>query len=197
MPAENAADRCGGRSRGPHRGLYRPGFSDVAPDAWYYDHVAALAASGITAGCGDGTTFCPRDDTSRAQTATFLYRALNRDDTQPDATNAYKAVTSGRQHDCAIGADDAITCWGANWDGRADAPAGVYKAITASSSHNCAIGTDDAITCWGANWDGRADAPAGVYKAVTVGESHNCAVRTDDTITCWGLAPVPAGVRWV
>ena len=52
-----------------------PGFSDVAPDAWYYNHVAALAASGITVGCGDGTTFCPRRQTTRAQMATFLARA--------------------------------------------------------------------------------------------------------------------------
>ena len=52
-----------------------PGFSDVAADAWYYDHVAALAASNITAGCGDGTRFCPRRHTTRAQMATFLARA--------------------------------------------------------------------------------------------------------------------------
>ena len=52
-----------------------PGFSDVAADAWYYNGVTALAASGITAGCGDGTTFCPRRHTTRAQMATFLARA--------------------------------------------------------------------------------------------------------------------------
>ena len=54
-----------------------PGFSDVAPDAWYYDHVAALAASRVTAGCGDGTTFCPSRQTTRAQMATFLARATS------------------------------------------------------------------------------------------------------------------------
>ena len=53
-----------------------PGFSDVASDAWYADDVAALAASGITSGCGDGTAFCPGDDTTRAQMAAFLHRAL-------------------------------------------------------------------------------------------------------------------------
>lgn len=51
------------------------GFADVAPDVWYADAVAALAASGITRGCGDGTRFCPGDHTTRAQMATFLYRA--------------------------------------------------------------------------------------------------------------------------
>lgn len=52
-----------------------PGFSDVPEDAWYGDHVARLAASGITKGCGDGTVFCPEQDTTRAQMASFLYRA--------------------------------------------------------------------------------------------------------------------------
>jgi len=52
-----------------------PGFSDVASDAWYAADVARLAASGITAGCGDGTRFCPGRDTTRAQMATFLHIA--------------------------------------------------------------------------------------------------------------------------
>ena len=53
-----------------------PGFSDVPADAWYADSVARLAASRITIGCGDGTEFCPSRATTRAQTATFLARAL-------------------------------------------------------------------------------------------------------------------------
>ena len=72
-----------------------PGFSDVAPDAWYYNHVAALAASGITAGCGDGTAFCPRQQTTRAQMATFLARATGLIDlptTTPDSVSPYPAT---------------------------------------------------------------------------------------------------------
>ena len=53
-----------------------PGFSDVPPDAWYAASVAKIAASQITAGCGD-TAFCPDGDTTRAQMAAFLYRAEN------------------------------------------------------------------------------------------------------------------------
>ena len=56
-----------------------PGFSDVPADAWYATYVAKLAASGITSGCGDGTNFCPDDDTTRAQMAAFLSRALELD----------------------------------------------------------------------------------------------------------------------
>ena len=52
-----------------------PGFSDVSEDAWYASAVARLAASGITAGCGDGTRFCPDQHTTRGEMATFLARA--------------------------------------------------------------------------------------------------------------------------
>ena len=62
-----------------------PGFSDVPDDAWYAAAVTRLAASGITGGCGDGTNFCPGRETTRAQMATFLWRAENRDDTGGDA----------------------------------------------------------------------------------------------------------------
>ena len=54
-----------------------PGFSDVAGDAWYAAAVSSLAASNVTGGCGDGTVFCPQQDTSRAHMATFIHRALN------------------------------------------------------------------------------------------------------------------------
>ncbi len=53
-----------------------PSFVDVASDAWYAGHVARLAASGITTGCGDGSGFCPDSNTTRAQMATFLHRGL-------------------------------------------------------------------------------------------------------------------------
>ena len=64
-----------------------PGFSDVPDGAWYYDEAAALAASGITAGCGDGTMFCPHQATSRAQMATFLSRARQLTQAAADATS--------------------------------------------------------------------------------------------------------------
>lgn len=55
-----------------------PGFDDVPVDSWYISQVAALAASGITTGCGDGSGFCPSNATTRGQMATFLHRAINR-----------------------------------------------------------------------------------------------------------------------
>ena len=51
-----------------------PGFDDAPDNAWYADDVARLVASGITAGCKT-TQFCPSQDTTRGQLATFLWRA--------------------------------------------------------------------------------------------------------------------------
>ena len=60
-----------------------PGFGDVRPDAWYAADVAKLAASGITAGCGDGANYCPGDSVTRAQMALFLARALESPEEDP------------------------------------------------------------------------------------------------------------------
>ncbi len=50
-------------------------FTDVPAGHWAFQYVEALAASGITAGCGD-SSFCPDAAVSRAQMAVFLAKAL-------------------------------------------------------------------------------------------------------------------------
>lgn len=53
------------------------GFADVATGGVHAANIDALAASGITAGCGtEPLTYCPSRDTTRAQMATLLHRAL-------------------------------------------------------------------------------------------------------------------------
>jgi hypothetical protein len=51
-------------------------FSDVVEGSTHAAGINALAAAGITSGFADGT-FRPALDTPRAQTASFLYRAIN------------------------------------------------------------------------------------------------------------------------
>ncbi len=50
-------------------------FSDVPTGYWAFRHIEALAASGITAGCGAGN-FCPESTVTRAEMAVFLAKAL-------------------------------------------------------------------------------------------------------------------------
>jgi S-layer homology domain len=50
-------------------------FGDVPPTNLYYKGIEALAASGITSGCGNGN-FCPNQYVTRGEIATFFARAL-------------------------------------------------------------------------------------------------------------------------
>jgi len=50
-------------------------FNDVGTGHWAFQHIQALAASGVTAGCGGGS-FCPDTKLSRAEMAVFLAKAL-------------------------------------------------------------------------------------------------------------------------
>ena len=83
-----------------------PGFVDVSSDAWFAAEVAKLAASGITTGCGDGTNFCPSRDTTRAQMATFLWRAENR--IEPETSPGELEVLSSE----AVGSRGAVVSGG-------------------------------------------------------------------------------------
>ena len=85
-----------------------PGFSDVSSDAWYAPDVARLAASGITEGCGDGTNFCPRRDTTRAQMATFLWRAEQGETLQTAADSRSTVIIANGWSPSDIGAAAAL-----------------------------------------------------------------------------------------
>jgi len=53
-----------------------PTFGDVPASHPFYQFIEALAASGITGGCGDGSNYCPEAPLTRGQTAVFLAKAL-------------------------------------------------------------------------------------------------------------------------
>ena len=52
-----------------------PTFGDVPDNHPFYQHIEALAASGITGGCGSGN-YCPNNSVTRGQMAVFLSKAL-------------------------------------------------------------------------------------------------------------------------
>lgn len=65
-------------------------FTDVAQDAYYYDAVQWAVAQGITNGTST-TTFSPEATVTRAQTATFLWRAAQQPQTA-QGTNPFTDV---------------------------------------------------------------------------------------------------------
>ena len=60
--------------KSPAVGTANP-FTDVEADAYYAGATNWAVENGITEGTGDGTTFSPANDCTRAQIVTFLYRA--------------------------------------------------------------------------------------------------------------------------
>lgn len=52
-------------------------FIDVAAGQWFTDAILWAAEEGITQGMGSNNTFCPKNDCSRAQIVTFLFRAMD------------------------------------------------------------------------------------------------------------------------
>ena len=61
--------------KSPAAGTANP-FTDVAADAYCVDAVLWAVKEDITNGTGNGTTFSPNDNCTRAQIVTFLYRSM-------------------------------------------------------------------------------------------------------------------------
>ena len=156
-----------------------PGFADVAADAWYAPSVASLAASGITAGCGDGSRFCPQNTVLRAHMAVFLARALGLLET-PDGGGGGGAGSGGGGG--GSGGDGGGPTSG---DGTANA-SDVFASISAGNKHACRVLSDKSLECWGDNLERQLNAPHGEFLAVSAGGFHTCAVRADNTVSCWG-----------
>lgn len=51
------------------------GFGDVSPGYTHAPGIEYVADSDITAGCGDGSDYCPNTPVNRGQMATFLFRS--------------------------------------------------------------------------------------------------------------------------
>nr|MCQ3808312.1 S-layer homology domain-containing protein [Acidimicrobiia bacterium] len=174
------------------------GFDDVRGGAHAGD-IDALAAAGITVGCGvDPWRYCPQDDVQRGQMASFLARTLGLVPI-PSVKRSFASIESSWLHSCGLRTDGRVECWGFNGDGRADAPGGVFSQVSAGGYHSCGLRTDGGVECWGLNGDGQVDAPGGVFSQVSAGGNHSCGLRIDGGVECWGRnadgqADAPGGV---
>ena len=124
------------------------------------------------------------------------------------------AITTGRNHTCALLATDAVECWGYNPDGRLGDGSTIDRltptpvtglssdvtAITGGTRHTCALLATGAVTCWGDNNVGQlgdnttndrhtptpvTGLPSDVT-AITAGTEHTCALLATGAVTCWG-----------
>lgn len=80
-----------------------------------------------------------------------------------------KAISTGRQHACAILDNDSVKCWGANTYGQlgtGDTTSVVYPIIATNPVVDLGTGR--------------------TAKAIAVGAFHTCAILDNGTLKCWG-----------
>jgi alpha-tubulin suppressor-like RCC1 family protein len=124
-------------------------------------------------------------------------------------------VSAGYYHNCGLGMDALIYCWGANFDGQLGdgtttdrlTPTVIrggrsFRQVRAGPTNTCGVTTTNAAYCWGTNRYGqigngtsgyaaRRVTPTAVlgglqFTAVTPGGGHTCGVTTGDRAYCWG-----------
>ncbi len=185
------------------------GFEDVDAGDTHAVSIETLAASGITAGCkAEPLRFCPDQDVTRAQMATFLARALKLEPI------GYTQVSAGGLQACAVNSGDgSIECWGDDYGEVSGAPTGGgYSQVSAGNAHACAVTSRaGSIECWGYDdrWrsEGEAFYPGastdGGFIQVSVGgDGYACAVTSrGGYIECWAgfweVSGVPTGGGFV
>lgn len=124
----------------------------------------------------------------------------------------YVQVSAGFDHACALRADGAVFCWGANFSGALGVghtpffnvpPTQValprVAQVSGGADHTCFRLRDGRVACAGANSDGRlgdgtttsSNVPvfaAGIDDAFSVaaGSAATCAIRAGGDVYCWG-----------
>jgi hypothetical protein len=78
-------------------------FTDVPRSHLFYRRIETLLHTGITAGCGSGTTYCPEETVNRGQMAIFVARAL----AGGSANVPVSGEVAGQQYNCISGASGA------------------------------------------------------------------------------------------
>jgi alpha-tubulin suppressor-like RCC1 family protein len=127
---------------------------------------------------------------------------------------AFRQVSAGEVHTCAVTTDDRAFCWGSNNRGTlgtgdwlsSDVPVPVagglrFRQVSAGWEMTCGITSpDDRAWCWGLNYYGQlgdgtgreSAAPVPVagghrWRQVDAGLGHACGVTADNRAFCWGF----------
>jgi len=132
------------------------------------------------------------------------------------AGTAFRAVSAGQGHVCAVRMDGALLCWGRNSDAQAGigtivpdqlrAPMQVgtasdWIAVAAGQNQTCGIRAGGSLWCWGTDMAGLLGmnlANGGVvltptrvgsmsgWQQISAARLHTCGVTTAGALYCWG-----------
>ncbi|HVH41671.1 MAG TPA: hypothetical protein VM925_04990 [Labilithrix sp.] len=116
----------------------------------------------------------------------------------------FTQLAAGFTHACALGANGAVTCWGAaDWGGSgvfAKPPVTGAVQVVTGDRHGCVLTKGHTVQCWGMNDAGQLGIKSDMEahkKLVTVpgitgvvrlaaGEASTCALLGDGSVRCWG-----------
>jgi alpha-tubulin suppressor-like RCC1 family protein len=123
------------------------------------------------------------------------------------------AISTSRNHTCALLASGTEKCWGYNFFGQLGDETttnrsipvivlGIDEAVAISNrgdEFSCALIVDGTVKCWGRNFEGElgngsttdSRSPVRVGQltnavAITTGTQHTCALLANGTAKCWG-----------
>lgn len=83
----------------------------------------------------------------------------------------------------------ALTCWGANKDGRAAPPTTAMVDFCVGGTFGCGLtAASGSVQCWGYDGYGQvSEAPSGAgYVELSCGLSTVCAINSSREVECWG-----------
>jgi alpha-tubulin suppressor-like RCC1 family protein len=61
----------------------------------------------------------------------------------------FTQICSGSRHNCGVGVEGRIHCWGDNTFKQLDAPSGSFKQVVCGRDFSCAMRPDGTVECWG------------------------------------------------
>jgi len=109
---------------------------------------------------------------------------------EPPPLERARQVSVGKPHSCALALDHTVRCWGHDYHGSLEVPAGTFKAIAVGHNHSCGLRPDRSVTCWGWNTSGQTDAPPGPFEHISAGLQLSCGIRPGGELVCWGMDTV-------
>ncbi len=107
---------------------------------------------------------------------------------------AYRQVDAEAGYACAVGIDDALSCWALRpaTMAPAGAPAGAVEQVATEDAYACRIAkADGTISCWGTTPPTGAP-PGGAFKQIALAPGYACGISASDALSCWWDA-APAG----